>query len=58
MGFKGWDGEQRGQALDECLWFELRGMSDLKRRGFLCSAACVALKTKETTRARRPLSTR
>lgn len=40
-----------GYALDECLWFEPCGMSDMKRRGFMCSAVrggCVAIETKES----------
>jgi len=40
-----------GYALDECLWFEPCGMSDMKRRGFMCSAmrgGCVAIETKES----------
>lgn len=40
-----------GYALDECLWFEPCGMSDMKRRGFMCSAVrggCVAIETRES----------
>lgn len=47
-----------GYALDECLWFEPCGMSDMKRRGFMCSAVrggCVAIETKETCEGEKAL---
>jgi len=47
-----------GYALDECLWFEPCGMSDMKRRGFMCSAVrggCVAIETRESCAGERNL---